>query len=161
LEAGGRCQPIATERGEDREAGAEQRIPHCGHADDQNEEQQGGIPAEVAGEPASLRGQVGLENVEPVQPWHRQDVEHEREHLHQSQERQPGGKPPGSLLVPTTAVRAAPSARLVSGPASDTADATALERSAARLIHTAPPGSGIPPIASSASGSSSDITGSL
>jgi hypothetical protein len=50
---------------------------------------------------------------------------------------------------------------LLSGPASDTHDDTERDRSAQRLIHTAPPGSGIPPIARMISGNTSDMTGSV
>jgi hypothetical protein len=51
--------------------------------------------------------------------------------------------------------------KLAAGPASETADSAARERIAPWSIHTAPPGSGMPPISSRSIGSTKERTGSV
>ena len=60
-----------------------------------------------------------------------------------------------------TSVTAAPTARLLNGPASDTQEDVARLRSAPRLIHTAPPGSGMPPSTRKNNGRMIESTGSV
>ena len=61
----------------------------------------------------------------------------------------------GGAVSATPIAIAAASTRLAIGPASETALIAGRERSAPRWIHTAPPGSGIPPMTRNSSGRTS------
>ena len=68
----------------------------------------------------------------------------------------PMASPIGIGSTATASVHTAPMSRLVSGPASETSVRSPRERIAPWSIHTAPPGSGMPPSSRNTTGSTND-----